>query len=212
MNIITMMFVVTLLLSQGSLSISYPRHGKRYLSMKLNSRFLISTAVGISVMLPNPSHSRDNRAVTSPATVTAKAKATAKATSSDIVVDHSSGSDVKKVDRVSMKSQKRMWIDFIGRLTDMETTVDQLEDDVKIIIKDLADSKIQFFFISIGTTTFILGTTLFILVKMDADRKELIRRMDADKEESSKRMDKTDSRMMVMFIITSGISIAAFLK
>jgi hypothetical protein len=186
--------------------------------MKLNSRYLISTAVGISVMLPNPSHSRDNRAVTSPATatVTATATATAKDTSSDIVVDHSSGSDVKKVDRVSMKSQKRMWIDFIGRLTDIETTVDQLEDDVKIIIKDLADSKIQFLFLSIGTTTFIFvrmdADRKELIRRMDADKEELIRRMDADKEESNKRMDKTDSRMIVMFIIASGISITAFLK
>jgi len=188
--------------------------------MKLNSRYLISAAVGISVMLPNPSHSRDNRAVTSPATATATATATAKDTSSGIVVDHSSGSDVKKVDRVSMKSQKRMWIDFIGRLTDIETTVDQLEDDVKIIIKDLADSKIQFLFLSIGTTSFIFvrmdvrmdADRKELIRRMDADKEELIRRMDADKEESNKRMDKTDSRMIVMFIITSGISVAAFLK
>jgi hypothetical protein len=47
---------------------------------------------------------------------------------------------------------------------------------------------------------------------MDDDKAETNKRMDEAKAETNKRMDATDTRTLVMFVITSGIAIAAILK
>ncbi|NCY25883.1 MAG: hypothetical protein EBX37_13850 [Alphaproteobacteria bacterium] len=50
--------------------------------------------------------------------------------------------------------------------------------------------------------------------KAEANKRmdEANKRMDEAKAESNKRMDATDTRMLVMFVITSGIAVAAILK
>jgi hypothetical protein len=47
---------------------------------------------------------------------------------------------------------------------------------------------------------------------VDEAKAESNKRMDEAKAESNKRMDATDTRMLVMFVITSGIAVAAILK
>jgi hypothetical protein len=48
--------------------------------------------------------------------------------------------------------------------------------------------------------------------RMDEAKAESNKRMDEAKAESNKRMDATDTRMLVMYVITSGIAVAAILK
>jgi hypothetical protein len=117
-----------------------------------------------------------------------------------------------KTDDGNMITARRAWYDLFGRVTDTEIAVVELKQDVKTIIKDLADTKTQILVV-IVLVSFIFNK------RMDDDKAEANKRMDEAnkrmdeaKAESNKRMDATDTRMLVMFVITSGIAVAAILK
>ena len=113
--------------------------------------------------------------------------------------------DVKTVDANSVITPRRTWFDLFGRVADTEIAIVELKQDVKTIIKDLADTKTQILVV-IVLVSFIFNK------RMDDDKAEANKRMDEAKAESNKRMDAIDTRMLVMFVITSGIAVAEILK
>ena len=92
------------------------------------------------------------------------------------------------------QSQQRVWFDFSGRLTDTEEAIDELRQDIKAIIKDLADSKMML-------TLVLFVLTLGVIYRVDESEKKMV-----------KRMDSADRRMTVMFIVTSLISMAVLVS
>ena len=100
--------------------------------------------------------------------------------------------------------QRRIWFDFSGRLTDTELAIGELRQDIKMIIKDLADTKIVFVFFSI-----------VMFYRMDESEKRTEKRMDESEKRMEKRMDESEKwmekRMDDMFIVTSTISLIAVL-
>jgi hypothetical protein len=195
MKVIIVVIIVVLLVPVA-LSLSPHPHGKSCLNMNMNmdvnmktSRFLASAVVGISIFLPNPMHCSGG--------ICGGCMAAALATSPVV-------GDVK-TDDGNMITARRAWYDLFGRVTDTEIAVVELKQDVKTIIKDLADTKTQILVV-IVLFSFIFNK------RMDDDKAEANKRMDEAKAESNKRMDATDTRMLVMFVITSGIAAAAILK
>jgi len=196
----TMIIVVIIVASLVPvvLSLSPHPHRKRCLNMNMNmnsnmnsnmNRFLASAVVGVSLFLPNPIYCSGG--------ICSGGMTAALATSRVV-------GDVKTVDAETI-APRRAWFDLIGRVTDTEIAVVELKQDVKTIIKDLADTKTQILVMT------ILVTFLFNK-RMDDDKAEANKRMDEAKAETNKRMDATDTRTLVMFVITSGIAIAAILK
>ena len=103
-----------------------------------------------------------------------------------------------KKDEIAIVRSQRSWIDFSGRLTDVESKVDKIENSVKTNI-----------FISLSTTVFLYWNSNR---KIDADKADTNKRMDADKAEMNKRMDDVNKRMLIMFVVTTGVAILAALK
>jgi hypothetical protein len=164
------------------------------------SRFLASAVVGISIFLPNPMHCSGG--------ICGGCMAAALATSPVV-------GDVK-TDDGNMITARRAWYDLFGRVTDTEIAVVELKQDVKTIIKDLADTKTQILVV-IVLFSFIFNKRMDddkaeANKRMDEAKAESNKRMDEAKAESNKRMDATDTRMLVIFVITSGIAVAAILK
>ena len=103
------------------------------------------------------------------------------------------------------QSQQRVWFDLSGRLTDTEEAIDELRQDIKAIIKDLADSKMML-------TLVLFVLTLGVIYRVDESEKKMVKRMDESEKKMVKRMDSADRRMTVMFIVTSLISMAVLVS
>jgi len=171
------------------------------------NRFLASAVVGVSLFLPNPIYCSGG--------ICSGGMTAALATSRVV-------GDVKTVDAETI-APRRAWFDLIGRVTDTEIAVVELKQDVKTIIKDLADTKTQILVMTI-LVTFLFNKRMDddkaeankrmdeTNKRMDEAKAETNKRMDEAKAETNKRMDATDTRTLVMFVITSGTAIAAILK
>ena len=124
-----------------------------------------------------------------------------------------------KKDEVAIVRSQRSWIDFSGRLTDVENNVivgnGRLTDVENNVIA--LNEKVDKIENSVKTNLFIsLSTTVFLYWnsnrKTDADKADTNKRMDADKAEMNKRMDDVNKRMLIMFVVTTGVAILAALK
>jgi len=145
-----------------------------------------------------------------------------------------------KKDEVAIVRSQRSWIDFSGRLTDVENNVivgngrltdvennvialnekvDNIENNVIVVNGRLTDVELSIvelkqdaktnLFISLSTTVFLYWNSNR---KTDADKADMNKRMDADKAEMNKRMDDVNKRMLIMFVVTTGVAILAALK
>ena len=180
---------------------------------------LVSSFVGISIqLLPLPAaHCIDTQAAATTHVTTAVSS----------ILDTASASvslDLGPISSISMntadgdtvdQSQQRIWFDFSGRLTDTEEAIDELRQDIKAIIKDLADSKMMLtlvlFVLTLGVIYRVDESEKKMVKRMDESETRMVKRMDESETRTVKRMDSADRRMTVMFIVTSLISMAAVL-
>jgi hypothetical protein len=124
-----------------------------------------------------------------------------------------------KKDEVAIVRSQRPWIDFSGRLTDVENNVivgngrlTDVENNVIALnekVDNIENSVKTNLFISLSTTVFLYWNSNR---KTDADKADMNKRMDADKAEMNKRMDDVNKRMLIMFVVTTGVAILAALK
>ena len=142
----------------------------------------LASAIGLMLVLPHPAFCSGAIAAT-----------TAVATRSPVVAA-SPVSSMSAVDDVAIVRSQIPPSDLSGRLTDAELSIVELKQDVKTNL-----------FLSLGIA-FAFGK------KMDAEKAETNKKMDEAKAETNRRMDEADERMLVMFVVTTGVAVLAALK
>ena len=120
-----------------------------------------------------------------------------------------------KKDEIAIVRSQRSWIDFSGRLTDVQSKVNKIENSV--IALNVKIDKIE----NNAAVVFFVASILFIIrseVKDDKMRKEMDKnkaeadaKVDKNKAEADKNKAEADAKMDRNFIITNSISATSLL-